>query len=78
MKSEKSDADDHQMPFVCSLNLPTDLNIQPNEYAALLDVMAQREPSKTMFQVFENLTHFDTPSDLSSNEITQKTIAFIT
>ncbi|KAG2375073.1 hypothetical protein C9374_010077 [Naegleria lovaniensis] len=78
-RSNEEENDDQPpfIPFVCSLNSPTDLNIQPKEYAALLEVMAQRESSKTLVRVMENLTHFDTPSDLSSPEITQQVMEFI-
>jgi len=60
---------DSNKPFVCSLNSQTDMNIQPPEYAQLIQVMKERDANRTMAQEINYLTHFDTPSDLSSQYI---------
>ncbi|EFC36266.1 predicted protein [Naegleria gruberi] len=54
------------MPFVCALNSPTDANVHPEDYKNLIDVLSQRDARLTFSQVYPNLTHFDSPSDLST------------
>ncbi|KAF0978327.1 hypothetical protein FDP41_002842 [Naegleria fowleri] len=61
--------------YFCSLNSPSDLNIQPAEYQPLVDFLGQMKRSTS--KVLQGVTHFDTPADLSSNTIRTDAMQFI-
>jgi hypothetical protein len=62
---------------VLSVNSPTDPNIPAPYYKAIIEILKIRSGSlrgRSEALVFDNLTHFDTPADYSSNRMTEQVL----
>jgi hypothetical protein len=63
---------------ILSVNSPTDMNIPHDDYQAIITLLKKRSAvakGRSESVVYDNLTHFDTPADFSSNTMSEKVLS---